>query len=49
MNDYAALDVAIVFDVSLAEGQIREHELVLVRQFLPELLKEMIWQSSEQE
>jgi hypothetical protein len=35
-----------VFDESLSDGDINEQELALVGEFLPELLKEMIWQTS---
>jgi hypothetical protein len=43
------LEVEIAFDPTLSDLQIDAQELTLVRQYLPELLKEFIWQTSEQE
>lgn len=49
MKNQPAFDVVIAFNPALSEQQVNEQELTLVRQYLPELLKEMIWQTSEQE
>lgn len=49
MKKLPSFDIVIAFDASLSEEPISEQELMLVRQYLPELLKEMIWQTSEQE
>jgi hypothetical protein len=42
-------DLHFTFDSFLSLEQVSEQALKLVQQYLPELLKEMIWQSSEQE
>jgi hypothetical protein len=39
----------IAFDTAPSDGNIGEQELTLVGEFLSELLKEMVWQTSEQE
>ena len=49
MNEPKILHVAIAFDADLDNDQAGEQELALIGEFLPELLKEMIWQTSEQE
>lgn len=49
MKKSPSFDLVIDFDASLSDKQVSEQELTLVRQYLPELLKEMIWQTSEQE
>ena len=49
MKKSPSIDIVIAFEASLSEQQISEQELTLIRQYLPELLKEMIWQTSEPE
>jgi hypothetical protein len=49
VKNQTSFDLAIAFDAVLSAEKIDEQELTLVRQFLPELLKEMIWQTSEEE
>lgn len=49
MKQSPSIDIVIAFDSSLCEQKISEQELIMVRQYLPELLKEMIWQTSEPE
>jgi hypothetical protein len=39
----------IAFDTAQSVDSISEQELALVGSFLSELLKEMMWQASEQE
>jgi hypothetical protein len=39
----------IAFDGELSADNIGEQELALIGKFLPELLKEMIWQTSQAE
>ena len=41
------IELDITFDESLAAGQVGEQELRLLQQYLPELLKEMVWQIAE--
>jgi hypothetical protein len=49
VNEPNPLQVAIAFDTSVSDSVIGEQELALIGDFLPELLKTMIWQTSEQE
>jgi tRNA nucleotidyltransferase (CCA-adding enzyme) len=49
VKNQTSVDIVIAFDPSLSDERINKQELTLVKQFLPELLKEMIWQTSEQE
>ena len=49
MNELNPLQVVIAFDTSVSDNVIGEQELALISDFLPELLKAMIWQTSEQE
>lgn len=49
MNEPNPLQVVIAFDAAVSNDAIGEQELALIGDFLPELLKEMIWQTSEQE
>jgi hypothetical protein len=49
VNESNSLHVVIAFDTTLSSDKVGEQELTLVSEFLAELLKEMIWQTSEQE
>ena len=49
MNESQPLQVVIAFDATVSDDVISEQELALIGDFLPELLKAMIWQTSEQE
>ncbi len=49
MNESISLRVVFASDVQLPDGLVGEQELALVGEFLPELLKEMIWQTSQAE
>lgn len=49
MNQPSSLQVVVAFDDALSNETIGERELALIGEFLPELLKEMIWQTSESE
>ncbi len=49
MNEPNPLQVVIAFDTLVSDSVIGKQELALIGDFLPELLKEMIWQTSEQE
>jgi hypothetical protein len=43
------VELVVKFDSALVEGEICEQEYSLLVKFLPELLKEMIWQASHSE
>jgi hypothetical protein len=49
LNDPKSISVVVVFDAILSDDEIGGQELALVGEFLPELLKEMMWHASEQE
>lgn len=49
MNDQASQDLVIVFNASVYFKNVSKEELAMVRHFLPELLKEIIWQSDKED
>jgi len=49
LSESSSLQLVVTFDDALSDNAISEREMALIGEYIPELLKEMIWQTSHSE